>query len=68
MVVESWVLLALFLAALAAVAALVWFVRRRRKRVAEIPRRRGQQLRFPVVLAHGILGFDELKLGPIRSK
>ena len=49
-------------------AAVAWFIRRRRKRLAEVPRRKGAQLRYPVVLAHGILGFDELKLGPIRSK
>ena len=68
MVVEPWLLLALFLALFAGAAALAWFIWYRRKRVVEIPRRRSAQLRYPVVLAHGILGFDELKLGPIRSK
>ncbi len=68
MVVETWVLVAFFLALFAGAAALAWFIWYRRKRVAEIPRKRGPQLRYPVVLAHGILGFDELKLGPIRSK
>jgi triacylglycerol lipase len=61
--------IALLLALLAAlVGTLAFLVRRRRKRVVEIPRRKGPQLKYPVVLAHGIMGFDELKLGPLRSK
>ncbi len=68
MVVGPWLLLALFLALFALAAALAWFIWYRRKRVAQIPRKRGPQLRYPVVLAHGVLGFDELRLGPIRSK
>jgi triacylglycerol lipase len=63
-----FLLLALLALVVTSAGAIAWFIRRRRKRVAEIPRRKGPQLRHPVVLAHGILGFDELKLGPIRSK
>lgn len=47
---------------------IVLVVRRRRRRVAQIPRKHGAQLKFPLVLAHGILGFDELKLGPFRQR
>ncbi len=56
--------------ALALLAALLLLlaVRRRRQRVAQIPRKHGAQLKFPLVLAHGILGFDELKLGPFRGQ
>lgn len=66
---SEWLLpaLALLLALLSA-GVVVFLVRRRRKRVEEIPRRKGPLLRHPVVLAHGILGFDELKIGPIKSK
>lgn len=65
----EWLLpaVALLLALLAA-GVIVFLVRRRRKRVAEIPRRKGPLLRHPVVLAHGILGFDELKLGLVKPK
>src|SRR5512133_3396773 len=54
--------------ALLAALLLVLAVRRRRQRLAQIPRRHGAQLKFPLVLAHGILGFDELKLGPFREQ
>lgn len=47
---------------------IVLVVQRRRRRVAQIPRKHGAQLKFPLVLAHGILGFDELKLGPFRQR
>jgi len=54
--------------ALLAVLLIVGAVRRRRQRLARIPRKHGAQLKFPLVLAHGILGFDELKLGPFRGQ
>lgn len=57
-------------AALLALAALVtlwvgW--RRRRLRLLEAVRKRPARLQHPVVLAHGILGFDELKRGPVKG-
>src|SRR5262245_44684300 len=66
---SEWILPAvlLFVALLISGAAIAYAVRRRRKRVEEIPRRKGPLLKHPVVLAHGILGFDELKVGPIKS-
>lgn len=59
-----WVVLLVVVAVLAGVA-LAWL--RRRRRVAT-RRKRPTLLRFPVVLAHGILGFDELKLGPLKGQ
>lgn len=63
----EWLLPLLLLLVLLGGAAIAWFIRRRRQRVAELPRK-AKPLRHPVVLAHGILGFDELKLGPFRSQ
>jgi triacylglycerol lipase len=52
-------------AALAAVAALLWL--RRRRWLRDLRRARGRiGPRHPVVLLHGLLGFDELELGPAR--
>ncbi len=51
--------LALFLAGFATWAIVRALARRRRRRVARLAPR----LRYPVVLAHGILGFDKLSVG-----
>lgn len=66
--VETWILALLLLLVLLGAGSVVWHLRRRRKRVAEIPRRKGPGLKYPVVLAHGVFGFDEIKLGPLRSQ
>lgn len=64
-----WALLAL-LAILAALGAWIWFRRRRRARVRpQRPppsRRRPARPRYPVVLAHGLFGFDEIRVGGAR--
>jgi triacylglycerol lipase len=57
-----WLVAAGALAAAAAGAAL-WLRRRRRARPARTRRRAP---RHPVVLAHGILGFDEIRIGRAR--
>jgi len=65
-VMETWhVAVALLLVVLALGGALWWHVRRRRR---EARRKRPAQLRHPVVLAHGLLGFDELRLGQMRQE
>ncbi len=65
----EWLLPALLvLLALLSAGAIVWFLLRRRKRIEEIPRRKGPLLRHPVVLAHGILGFDQLNLGLVKPR
>jgi triacylglycerol lipase len=53
-------------AALAAALAGAWLLRRRRfaRRVPRALRRTAP--RYPVVLAHGLLGFDEIKVGGAR--
>ncbi len=50
---------------IAALAALAYLLRQRqlRRRLARLP----PKLRHPVVLAHGILGFDELKVGRVKN-
>jgi triacylglycerol lipase len=62
---SSVLLASLAVLLVAALAALAFFVQRRRlaRRLARLPPR----LRHPVVLAHGILGFDELKLGGVKN-
>jgi triacylglycerol lipase len=56
-------------AALAAAALWWWWRRRRLRRPAPgAPRRAPRTLRYPVVLAHGLLGFDELKLPGVRPE
>jgi triacylglycerol lipase len=60
---EAWPWLAAAAAA-ATVAALLW-ARRRRRLARRAPLRR-RAPRYPVVLAHGILGFDEIRIGRAR--
>jgi triacylglycerol lipase len=63
----SWptlaVLVALVVATAAAAAYLLW--RRRRRRRPAAPRRPAEP-RLPVVLAHGLFGFDEIAMGGAR--
>ncbi len=47
-------------------AAAFWLWRALRRRIRR--RRRAWRLRYPVVLAHGIMGFDELELGLARPE
>ncbi len=58
-----WLALAAALAAVAAVGYLL--VRRRRRSGVRPPRRRAP--RHPLVLAHGLLGFDEIRIGRARA-
>lgn len=63
-----WAFVLVLLAALA-VAGGVWaVVRWQRARVQRRVRRVAPRLRHPVVLAHGILGFDELKIGQTKNE
>jgi len=55
---------AVALALLAGAGLWVWLRRRPRRPRA----RRPPRLRYPVVLAHGILGFDEVRLGPGKAE
>lgn len=62
-----WILGAL--AALGIAGAAAWFIwrvrpRRFQRRVKKVAPR----LRHPIVLAHGIMGFDEVKLGPVKGQ
>jgi triacylglycerol lipase len=57
---------ALIAAGVAAAAAAAWWWWRRRARRAV--RRRAPQLRHPVVLAHGFLGFDEVVVAGVRHE
>ena len=59
LVVALALLLALLIAGLA-----IWLYRRRRP--PRRPPRRPARPRYPVVLAHGLFGFDELRLGDAR--
>jgi len=59
----------LLLAALLVVLALVGIAWSRRARVRErIPARRAPRLRHPVILAHGMLGFDEIAVAGRRHQ
>ena len=65
---EWWLPVALLVTLAVVAVVLLLLIRRRRQRLAQIPRKRGPQLKFPLVLAHGILGFDEFKVGPFRGQ
>lgn len=58
---EAWPWIALGLCAAAVFVALARRARARRGRAR--PARRGRGPRHPVVLAHGLLGFDEIRIG-----
>jgi len=58
-----WIAAAVVVLLLLAAVVVVWVVSRRRRRRR---RRREGGPRLPVVLAHGIMGFDEIRVGPIR--
>ncbi|HET7757619.1 MAG TPA: hypothetical protein VFK87_10215 [Steroidobacteraceae bacterium] len=53
---------------LVAVLAFVLWRRRVRRRIGQRLRRPAPKLAHPVVLAHGIMGFDELKIAGIRRE
>jgi len=55
-------LCAIIVAVAAVVGLLVWRVRRRRAR-PDLVARKSARLRHPVVLAHGLLGFDKIAVG-----
>lgn len=59
--IVPWWMFALAVAALVVAAALVFVVIRRRVRRRRLPPRRQPRLRHPVVLAHGVLGFDKIE-------
>ena len=61
---EFAILLAVALAALLG----AWIFARRRRRLRRALPRRAPRLRHPVVLAHGVLGFDEIALGGRRHR
>ena len=63
-VLMSLLLLVLLVAALAA----YWALRRRRQVRSTAVRRAPRPLRHPIVLAHGVLGFDALELGGKRHE
>lgn len=64
----TWQFAILLAVALAALFA-AWIVARRRKRLPRgLRARRAPRLRHPVVLAHGVLGFDEIALGGRRHR
>ena len=65
---EWWPPVALLVTLALVVVVVLLLIRRRRQRLVEIPRRRAVQLRYPLVLAHGILGFDEFKVGPFKGQ
>ena len=56
----TWQFTILLAVALAALVAAGIFARRRRRLRRALPARRAPRLRHPVVLAHGVLGFDEI--------
>ncbi len=62
----AWLLpVGLALLALLLAAGLAIWLRRRRRRPRRPPRRPARP-RYPVVLAHGLFGFDEIRLGDAR--
>jgi triacylglycerol lipase len=63
-----WTFAILLLLVLSALSV-AWVVARRRRRLRRaLPARRAQRLRHPVVLAHGVLGFDEIEVAGRRHR
>ena len=62
----NWALLALAALLLAALAALGFMAVRRARLRKRVPAKRAPRLRYPVVLAHGVFGFDEIALAGTR--
>jgi triacylglycerol lipase len=63
---DAWPWIALALAGVAAVAAAAWLLRRRRRFPVRRAYLRRAAPRYPVVLAHGLMGFDEIRVGRAR--
>jgi triacylglycerol lipase len=63
---DAWPWAALAAGAAAGLVLAIWLVRRRLRRGPARLRRVGP--RYPVVLAHGILGFDEIRIGRSRHR
>jgi triacylglycerol lipase len=63
----SWEFAILLAVALAALFG-AWIFARRRRRLRKALPRRARKLRHPVVLAHGVLGFDEIAVGGRRHR
>jgi triacylglycerol lipase len=61
---DAWPWLAAGAGAATALAVALWLLRRRRGR--RPPRLRRAAPRYPVVLAHGLMGFDEIRIGRAR--
>jgi triacylglycerol lipase len=64
----TWQFAILLAVALAVLVGASVFAQRRRRLRRAIPARRAPRLRHPVVLAHGVLGFDEIALGGQRHR
>src|SRR5947209_628723 len=63
-----WPLLVLAAALLAALALAGWAALRRARLRKRIPARHAPRLRHPVVLAHGVFGFDEIAVAGRRHR
>jgi triacylglycerol lipase len=64
----SWTYASLLLLAVVAFLAAFFVARRRRLSRRPLPARRAARLRHPVVLAHGVLGFDEIAVAGRRHR
>jgi len=62
----SWLVLAALIAAGVAAGAALLFARYRKRRALRRVPRREPRLRHPIVLAHGVLGFDDIELAGKR--
>src|SRR5256885_2765355 len=64
----TWQFAILLAVALATLVAAGLFAHKRRRLRRAIPARRAPRLRHPVVLAHGVLGFDEIAVAGRRHR
>ncbi|HUJ27793.1 MAG TPA: hypothetical protein VLW85_17330 [Myxococcales bacterium] len=64
----NWPLLALGLLLLIALLLAGWAALRRARLRKRVPAKRAPRLRYPVVLAHGVFGFDEIALAGTRHQ
>ena len=64
----NWLLLLLVLVGALTVGGAAWaLLRWRRAKLQKRVKRVAPRLRYPVVLAHGIMGFDQLKIGKLQN-
>jgi triacylglycerol lipase len=62
----QWLVASLAAVVVAVAVLLLWRLRRARARIGRKLRRPAEQLRYPLVLAHGLAGFDQISVAGVK--